>query len=123
MNYALVRDDDETVILPELEIADRFWTRLIGLQFRRQLPVQRGLWISPCSSIHTCFMRFPIDVLMLDGDGHVLQTRRSVWPWRVVWCPRGTRVVVETKVAATDVCAGTRLKILRVDDAGLPDAR
>ncbi|MDX1926557.1 MAG: DUF192 domain-containing protein, partial [Pirellulaceae bacterium] len=66
MTFRLVDVSDGRVILPELEIASTFWSRFVGLQFRRELPKHSGLWLSPCSSIHTCFMRFPIDVLMLD---------------------------------------------------------
>ena len=50
-----------------------------------------GVALRPSFSIHTAFMRFPIDVIFLDGDLVVTEDRRapSAFPDRVV--PRGTR--------------------------------
>ncbi len=81
-------DSAGTVIIPRLELADTFLKRLVGLQFRKALPGDSGLCIWPCSSIHTCFMRFSIDVWMLDRQGRVLKCRRRVRPWRLAIAPR-----------------------------------
>jgi uncharacterized membrane protein (UPF0127 family) len=102
--------DTGEVILGRLEIADTFWRRFVGLQFRPQLPANSGLMISPCSSLHTCFMRFPIDVIMLDKSNKVIGFRRELKPWRILLCPRGTSRVVETNVGAVSVAVGIRLK-------------
>ena len=40
--------------------------------------------MSPCASIHTFGMRYPIDVVLLDGSGRVLASERRVAPGRVV---------------------------------------
>ena len=32
-------------------------------------PSDAGLLLVPCNSVHTCFVRFPVDVVFLDGDG------------------------------------------------------
>lgn len=106
-------DNTGKVIIPHLEIADRFWQRFIGLQFRRQLPPNSGLCITPCSSIHTCFMRFPIDVWMLDRHGVVLKCKRNVQPWRFVIAPRGTRCIVETMSDAVSLAEGTLVEVRR----------
>ena len=40
-----------------------------------------------CSSIHTCFMTFPIDVIFLGPENTVLKTCPGCRPWRpAVWC-------------------------------------
>jgi leader peptidase (prepilin peptidase)/N-methyltransferase len=44
--------------------------------------------------VHTAFMRFPIDVVFLDGDLEVLEVRDSVPPWRAV-ARRGAKAVLE----------------------------
>ncbi|MEZ6090012.1 MAG: DUF192 domain-containing protein [Pirellulaceae bacterium] len=93
------------VLLHHLEIADTFWTRFKGLQLRKSLPSGHGLLIKPCSSLHTCFMRFAIDVIMLDADKVVVGIRKNLRPWRMLICHRSTTQVVE-------VCAGTlRLRV------------
>ena len=99
------------VLLSSVEIADSFWTRLRGLQFRSPLPTDRGLFLTPCSSLHTCFMRFPIDVIMLDANQIVLEHRRNIQPWRFVFCPKNTTSVIETKVDALVETAGKRLAL------------
>ena len=72
-------------LIPELLVADTFWKRSIGLMGRRSLNPRQGLLLRPCGSIHTCFMRFPIDVIFLDASGRVIRIGRNVAPWRFVW--------------------------------------
>jgi uncharacterized membrane protein (UPF0127 family) len=48
----------------------------------------------PAGSIHTMFMRFPIDVLFLDADECVLKVVHNLEPWRFA-AARGAKYVVE----------------------------
>jgi uncharacterized membrane protein (UPF0127 family) len=68
--------------------------RMQGLLGRSALPVGEGLWLEPAGSIHTFFMRFPIDVVFLDRDSRVLKIVRDVGPWRAAAC-RGARAALE----------------------------
>jgi uncharacterized membrane protein (UPF0127 family) len=54
-----------------------------GLLGSAELPSGQALVIRPCTSIHTFFMRFPIDVLFLDEAGSVLRAIREMRPWRL----------------------------------------
>jgi len=99
------------VLLHSVETADTFLTRLRGLQFRRSLPESGGLFLSPCSSLHTCFMRFPIDVIMLDADNIVLGHHRNLKPWRLFFCEKHTTSVIETQVDALAEMAGKHLAL------------
>lgn len=65
----------------QVQMADTFWTRLAGLMFRRPLPSATGLLITPCNSIHMCFMRFAIDAVYLDQQGKILKITRHLRPW------------------------------------------
>jgi len=76
------------------EIADGFFSRMRGLLGRRNLPDEGCLLIRPAGSIHTFFMRFPIDALFLDKELRVLAVSSDLQPWRVAW-RRGASVVVE----------------------------
>ena len=91
MTYAIaqrqLRKTTGELVVARLEVADRFWSRLLGLQFRRSLPPDAGLLVKPCGSIHTCFLRFAIDAVFLDADGRVLAVRRNIKPWRFVFGP------------------------------------
>jgi uncharacterized membrane protein (UPF0127 family) len=58
------------------------FSRMRGLLGRRELPAGEGLLIRPAPSVHTFFMRFPIDVVFLNRDGEVLKVCEDVRPWR-----------------------------------------
>jgi uncharacterized protein len=58
-------------------------TRRKGLLGRDSLPARTGLVIAPCSSIHTFFMRFTIDVVFVARDGRVVKVCRHFRPWRM----------------------------------------
>jgi uncharacterized membrane protein (UPF0127 family) len=66
----------------KIRVASSLLDRAIGLLGTPSLSAGQGLWISPCKSIHTFFMRYPIDVLFLDADGKVLD-QGTFQPWRV----------------------------------------
>jgi len=39
------------------------------------------------------FMRFPIDVIFLDGKNRVVGLKRNVKPWGMAWSWRGTKTL------------------------------
>jgi uncharacterized protein len=61
---------------------------------RRGLAPGEGLLLKPTPSIHTCFMRFPIDAVFLDADLRVLDVKPDLRPWRFAG-RRHTRAVLE----------------------------
>jgi uncharacterized membrane protein (UPF0127 family) len=73
----IVRDGD---VLATAEIACTSRARRHGLLGRDGL--DGALVLRPCRSVHTLFMRFPIDVAFCDRDGVVLRTC-SLRPWRL----------------------------------------
>jgi uncharacterized membrane protein (UPF0127 family) len=83
------------VLVPRLEVGDSALKRALGLMGRAHLAEDSGLWLEPCNGIHTFFMRFPIDVLILDAQGLALRTLPAVRPWRFCLPVRGGRTVVE----------------------------
>jgi len=94
-------------------VADTFLSRLRGLLGRRGLQADESLLLSPSSSIHTFFMRFPIDVVFLDADLTVLGTREPVRPWRIASCRR-SRSALELRAGACSrwgVRPGDRLEL------------
>ncbi|MGE5589954.1 MAG: DUF192 domain-containing protein [Bacillota bacterium] len=87
-------------------MARSFGRRLRGLTGVPHLDVGEGLIIEPCNSVHTCFMRFPIDVFHVAEDGRVLRILHNLRPWRLGPVVRGSRYVVETP-AGTALATGT----------------
>lgn len=76
----------QTVLATRLEVADTGPKRNKGLLGRNGLDVGGGLWIVPCESVHTFFMRFPIDLVYLDRRNRVRKVRSAVGPWRLSAC-------------------------------------
>lgn len=106
--------DRGTVLTSRTGVAESPWSRLVGLLGRSGLPLGEGLLLAPASSIHTFFMRFPIDIAFLDQNGRVLKAAAAVPPFRIVAAPRGTRSVLELPagtLAASRTAAGDTLDL------------
>ena len=63
--------------------AETFLRRLVGLLGRKPLSDGEGLWIAPCSSVHSFGMRYTIDVLFLDRNGKVIGAYPGFAPMRL----------------------------------------
>jgi uncharacterized membrane protein (UPF0127 family) len=75
-----------TVLATRLEVADSGPKRNKGLLGRKGLGDGEGLWITPCESVHTFFMQFPIDLVYLDRKNRIRKVCDSVPPWRISVC-------------------------------------
>lgn len=71
-----------------LHHARSFAERLGGLLVRPPLRDGEALVLAPCSSVHTCFMRYAIDVVFIDKEGRVLKLVERLAPWRAAACWR-----------------------------------
>jgi len=70
-------------------------SRMRGLLGRASLAEGEGLLIEPCNSIHTLFMRFPIDALFLSRDLRVVRAIAELHPWRATRVHFRAAMVVE----------------------------
>jgi uncharacterized membrane protein (UPF0127 family) len=78
-----------------------------GLLGRAGLADGHALVLAPCSSIHTFFMQFAIDVAFVDRDGYILKIKEKVRPWRLAVSP-GAFAVVELAAGALARAAAER---------------
>jgi uncharacterized protein len=102
------------VVASSVELAITRATRRRGLLGRDGLPAGHALLIAPCSSIHTWFMRFPIDVIFVTRDGRVLKTRAAIPAWKMA-LGLGAYATVELRagaIAESGVKAGDRLELI-----------
>ena len=86
----------------QVRVARSLWARFWGLMGRRSLPEGDGVLITPCSSVHTFFMRFPIDVIFLDRDNSVVKIVPAMRPWRTALGGRGARSALELDAGAAE---------------------
>jgi uncharacterized membrane protein (UPF0127 family) len=87
-------NDDGTVVCERCLLAETPLARLRGLLGRDELPSGQGILLRPAGSIHTAFMRFPIDAVFLDAADKVVKVASALRPWRTAAC-RGARAVLE----------------------------
>jgi uncharacterized membrane protein (UPF0127 family) len=69
-----------------MEVADSAAMRNKGLLGRKRISPGEGLWIIPCASVHTFWMRFSIDLVYLDRKKRIRKLRSDVRPWRLSAC-------------------------------------
>lgn len=96
----------------QCEVARTFWTRGLGLMGRSKLEQGHGLLIYPEWSIHTFFMRFPIDVLFLDTQNQIVGMRENMPPNRPYAGFWGAKYVIELPsglIQATATAVGDQL--------------
>lgn len=61
---------------------------------KSQIGEEEGLLLKNTSSIHTSFMRFPIDVIYLSKDYHVIY-KETVKPWKIGKIVKGCKHIIE----------------------------
>lgn len=98
------------VLLQDLKIADGMWSRMVGLLGTKNLDDQQGMWIHPCNSIHTFFMKFAIDCVFLDSKMKIKKIVSDIAPGRLIAPCWGAKSVVELKAGMA------RQKELKVGD-------
>jgi uncharacterized membrane protein (UPF0127 family) len=81
------------VLVPELEATETRWEALKGLLGRDGLAPGQGLLIRRCASVHTAFMRFPLDLVYLDREYVVRRLVAALAPWRASACLGAAHVV------------------------------
>jgi uncharacterized membrane protein (UPF0127 family) len=110
-NSCLINQSTGCIIVERLRFAATFWTRFRGLQLRKSLPGEEGLLIAPCRSIHTHWMRFAIDVAMLNHSGVVVEFHSAVRPWRMLAGDRSVAYVLETTAGELKASVGDQVGI------------
>lgn len=96
----LINSSKNISFADKVEVAENFWSRLIGLLGRNSLNNGTALWIARCPSIHTFFMKFPIDVVFVDTSLKVCACYKNVRPWRLILPVHGASSVFECSIGA-----------------------
>ena len=109
MKTIRVRNADRDAELGDrIGVADRWWPQLRGLIGRPEPQRGEGLLLVGSQAIHMWWMKYPIDVAMLDGDRRVIAVypeiapgKRSRMHWKAKYAlelPRGTLTETDTQV-------------------------
>jgi len=93
-------------------LAANLFSRAKGLLGKKELKIGAALILKPCNSIHTFFMRFPIDVLFLDKNNLVIETKSNLKPFRFTRLYFNSALVIELPagtISSTLTAKGDRL--------------
>ncbi len=96
-----------------IDIADTSAKRRVGLLKHTGLAPGEGLWIVPCESVHTFFMKFAIDLVYVDKKHVVRKVCHAVKPWRMSVCLSAHSIIElpPDSVRGTQTLAGDQLEI------------
>ena len=106
----------QAYLATQLCVADTHWTRFRGLMATDAALFRpgQGLWIVPSHGVHTFAMRFPIDVIYLDGSKVIVHLEKQLKPWRVAPVRRQAASVLElpeNTLEATGTLLGDQIEI------------
>jgi uncharacterized membrane protein (UPF0127 family) len=79
----LYNESKKSMVVNNLKIAKTFKERFWGLMFKKRIDGNEGLMLLGCNAIHTCFMRFRIDVVFMDINYSVIGIKERVKPWQL----------------------------------------
>ncbi len=111
----LINQTKNTVLAKDVFIAGNPFSRIKGLLGKKTFLTDHAIILEPCNSIHTFFMRFPIDVLFLDKDYKVIKALHNFHPNRVSLVYWSSMRVVELpagKLNLTNTQAQDQLQLL-----------
>lgn len=105
------RAHDSALVASRCVIAETLSSRMIGLLGRRRLGEGEALWIRPCNSVHTWFMRFAVDVVFLGAKGEVLALAPNLSSFRarVCWPSKSVLELPAGTIDALGLVPGDRL--------------
>ncbi|MCX5695858.1 MAG: DUF192 domain-containing protein [Candidatus Omnitrophica bacterium] len=85
----------KTLLADNAIMADTFLKRAKGLLGKREFHYGQALVLNPCNSVHTCFMRFPIDLLFVSKNNTVIKAIPKLMPFRLSPISAQSRFVIE----------------------------
>ena len=92
----------QIMVVDNLKVARTFKQRLLGLMWKSRLNSSEGLMLLGCNAIHTCFMRFAIDVVFMDIDHRVICIKEKIKPWRQSGFVRKAYIALELPEGTVD---------------------
>ncbi len=87
---------DHEILFSKAMEANTLFSRLKGLLGTTGLLSEEALILDPCTSIHTFFMKFPIDVIFLDRSNKIIALYSNLNPNRVSGIHWTAKKAVET---------------------------
>ena len=106
INFPMISIYKKEKFICSAEVADSYWSRAMGLMFRKELSKDKGLLIrfSPTlksKTIHSFFMRFPLDLIFINEEKKIVEIT-SLKPWKIYNPKQPCVMVLEVKAGTID---------------------
>jgi uncharacterized protein len=92
----------QVIISENTRFARSYFQRMLGLMGRKSLAQGEALIIDPCSSVHTHWMRFAIDVIYVNKNNIIVGIDANLKPWRIGKFYKHVQYVVELPAGTAD---------------------
>ena len=95
----------------KIKYADNYLKRLIGLMFKKDIDYGLLFILGYGSGIHTCFMRFNIDVYFID-ENKIIFEKITLKPWKYYNPSKKAKYVLETKENYINLKKGEKIDFI-----------
>jgi uncharacterized protein len=79
------------IIANKIKVANHFFSRLIGLLFRKNIDKNFGILFPKSAQMHTMFMLCSIDIIFLNKDKLIIKIYHNIAPFKI------TKYIKESK--------------------------
>lgn len=100
--YLIYDISRQHIISDHAKMADTYFSRMIGLLGRPDMQSLDALILTPCNSIHTFGMKFPIDVLFLDSEYKICHLISNMKNRRISKISLKSKYVIELHTGSVD---------------------
>jgi uncharacterized protein len=111
----LINQTKNIILAEDVFLAKTPLGRIKGLLGRKVFLSDQAIILDPCNSVHTFFMRFPIDIIFVDKDYKIIQILPELKPNKISRIYWNSRRVIELPVGRlnlTDTQAQDQLQLL-----------
>lgn len=91
----------------EIKELNGFWDNFKGLMFKKNINYAIRL---KCNGIHTFFMRMPIDVVLTDKEGIIIDIIYNLKPWKIILPRKNVYYTYEFPINLINFKIGDKIK-------------
>jgi len=115
--YRIIHQPSKKELATNAKLATVMIDRMIGLMFRKKMDGFDALIIEDCKSIHTCFMKYPIDVVFIDRKNKIVKIKNNIKPWRVtpIYFSASKAIEFTSGSVSSDFKIGDQLEVICIN--------
>jgi uncharacterized membrane protein (UPF0127 family) len=81
--YCVYNETRECFLSLNVKAADTIFSRLKGFIGRLRLKADEGIWVVPSRGVHSVGLLFPLDLIYLDQNNHVIHLVENLPSFRI----------------------------------------